>query len=144
AHDANQMALVDAAAQKLRSLAVPEPRIREIQASGQVPRTIEWPAPATGTVVEKKVISGQRVMAGDELYRIADLSTVWVIAEVPERDIGSISSGNPATVTLRASPSQPIEGRVAFIYPELKAETRTARVRIELANPDGRLKPDMY
>lgn len=143
-HDANQMALVDGAAQKLRSLGMPEARIREIQESGKVLRSIEWPAPASGTVLEKKVIDGQRVMAGDELYRIADLSTVWVIAEVPERDIGSIALGSAATVTLRAFPSQPIEGRVTFIYPELKVETRTARVRIELPNPDGRLKPDMY
>src|SRR5216683_3250867 len=89
-HDASQMAMVDGAAQKLRSLGVPEARIREIQQGGTVSRTIEWPAPASGTVLEKKVISGQRIMAGDELYRIADLSTVWVIAEVPERDIGSI------------------------------------------------------
>jgi Cu(I)/Ag(I) efflux system membrane fusion protein len=144
AHDANQMALVAGAAQKLRSLGMPESRIKEIQQGGAVPRSIEWPAPVTGTVLEKKVISGQRVMAGDELYRIADLSTVWVIAEVPERDLGSISTDSTATVTFRAFPSQPIEGRVTFIYPELKAETRTARVRIELPNPDGRLKPDMY
>ncbi len=142
--DANQMAMVDGAAQKLRSLGMPETRIREIQESGTVSRTIEWPAPTSGTVLEKKVISGQRVMAGDELYRIADLSTVWVIAEVPERDIAAIAPGNPATVGFRAFPSQPIEGQVTFIYPELRAETRTARVRIELPNPDGRLKPDMY
>ncbi len=143
-HDASQMAMVDGAAQKLRSLGVPEARIREIQQGGTVSRTIEWPAPASGTVLEKKVISGQRIMPGDELYRIADLSTVWVIAEVPERDIGSISLGSAATVTFRAFPSQPMEGRVALVYPELKPETRTARVRIELPNPDGRLKPDMY
>src|SRR6266478_3120249 len=101
-------------------------------------------APASGTVLEKKVISGQRVMAGDELYRIADLSTVWVIAEVPERDIGSITLGDRATVTFRAFPNQSIEGRATLVYPELKPETRTARVRIELPNPDNRLKPDMY
>src|SRR6266487_1484468 len=142
--DANQMAMVDGAAQKLRSLGMPEARIREIQESGTVPRTIEWPAPASGTVLEKKVISGQRIMAGDELYRIADLATVWVIAEVPERDIGSIASGDRATVTFRAFSSQPMEGQVTLVYHELKPETRTARVRIELQNPDGRLKPDMY
>jgi Cu(I)/Ag(I) efflux system membrane fusion protein len=104
--------MVDGAAQKLRSLGMPESRIREIQGGGTVSRTIEWPAPASGTVLEKKVVDGQRVMAGDELYRIADLSTVWVIAEVPERDIGSITLGSAATVTFRAFPSQPVEGRV--------------------------------
>jgi len=143
-HDANQIAMIDGAARKLRSIAIPETRIREIQESGTVPRTIEWPAPSSGTILEKKVVSGQRVMAGDELYRIADLSTLWVIAEVPEQDIGSIALGTSATITLRAFPSRPIEGRVAFVYPELKSETRTARVRIELPNPDGEFKPDMY
>src|SRR5712692_1607683 len=143
-HDASQTAMVDGSAQKLRSLGVPEARIREIQQGGTVSRTIEWPAPASGTVLEKKVISGQRIMPGDELYRIADLSTVWVIAEVAERDIGSIATGDRATVTFRAFSSQPMEGRVTLVYPELKPETRTARVRIELPNPDGRLKPDMY
>jgi Cu(I)/Ag(I) efflux system membrane fusion protein len=144
ARDTDQKAMIDGAAQKLRSLGMPEERIREIQKSGKVQRTIEWPAPASGTVLEKKVIDGQRIMPGDELYRIADLSTVWVIAEVPERDIGSITSGDRATVTFRAFPNQPMEGRVTLVYPELKPETRTARVRIELPNPDGRLKPDMY
>jgi Cu(I)/Ag(I) efflux system membrane fusion protein len=143
-HDANQMALVDSAVEKLRSLGFPAERIRQIQNDGAVQRSIEWPAPASGTVLEKKVIEGQRVMPGDELYRIADLSTIWVIAEVAERDIGSIAVGTSGTVTFRAFSSQPIEGRVAFIYPEMKQETRTARVRIELPNPDGRLKPDMY
>jgi Cu(I)/Ag(I) efflux system membrane fusion protein len=143
-HDANQMALVEGAAQKLRSLGMPETRVREIQETGKTQRSIEWPAPTSGTVLEKKVIDGQRVMPGDELYRIADLSTVWVIAEVAERDIGSIALDTSATVTLRAFPNQPIEGRVTFVYPELKAETRTARIRIELPNSGGRLKPDMY
>src|SRR5437660_2210409 len=138
------MAMVDGAAQKLRSLGMPEERIREIQKSGTVSRTIEWPAPASGTVLEKKVISCQRIMPGDELYRIADLSTVWVIAEVAERDIGSMMLGTSATVTFRAFPNDPMEGRVGFVYPEMKAETRTARVRIELPNPDGRVKPDLY
>src|SRR6266566_511790 len=143
-NDVNQTAMVDGAAQKLRSLGIPEARIRDIRDGGAVPRTIEWPAPASGTVLEKKVISGQRVMAGDELYRIADLSTIWVIAEVPEEDIGSVVAGDRATVTFRAFSSQPMEGKVTLVYPELKPETRTARVRIELPNPDGRLKPDMY
>src|SRR5260370_37085517 len=83
-------------------------------------------------------------MPGDELYRIADLSTIWVIAEVSERDIGSITSGDRATVRFRAFPSQPMEGRVTLVYPELKPETRTARVRIEQPNLDGRLKPHMF
>lgn len=95
-------------------------------------------------MIEKRVILGQRVMPGDELYRIADLSHMWVIAEIAEADIAAIKIGMTATVTLRAYPQEPIEGTVTFIYPDLRPETRTVRVRIETPNPDGRLKVDMY
>jgi Cu(I)/Ag(I) efflux system membrane fusion protein len=108
------------------------------------PRTLDWPAPATGDVIEKKVINGQRVQAGQELYRIADHLHLWVIADVAESDLSAIKIGARANVTVRAYAAQPIEGEVTFIYPELRPETRTARVRIEIPNPDGRLKVDMY
>jgi Cu(I)/Ag(I) efflux system membrane fusion protein len=135
---------IQGAMQRLRNLAVPEARIREVRETGANPRTIDWPSPAAGTVIDKRVINGQRVNAGDELYRIADLSRVWVIADVSESDLADLKIGTRAAVTFRAYPTEPVEGEVNFIYPELKAETRTARIRIELANPDGRLKPDMY
>ena len=130
--------------QRLRNLAVPESRIEEVLATRTNPRTIDWPSPATGTVIEKRIINGQQVLAGAELYRIADLSNVWVIAEVAESDLAGIEVGTPAAITLRAYPNDPVEGRVNFIYPDIRPETRTARVRIEVPNPDGRLKIDMY
>jgi Cu(I)/Ag(I) efflux system membrane fusion protein len=129
---------------RLRNLGVPETRIREIRETGVNARVLDWPSPATGTVISKRIVNGQRVAPGDELYRIADLSHVWVIADVAEADIGEIRPGTRATVTLRAFRSQPIEGIVTFIYPELRTETRTARVRIEVANSDERLRTDMY
>jgi Cu(I)/Ag(I) efflux system membrane fusion protein len=132
------------AMQRLRNLAVPEARIKEVRQTGSNPRTIDWPAPASGTVISKRIINGQRVAAGDELYRIADLSTVWVIADVAEADLDLIKPGSRAVVTFRAYRLHPVEGEVTLIYPEVKTETRTARVRIELPNPDGRLKADMY
>lgn len=133
------------AMQRLRNLDVPDSRIEEVRKTLTNPRTIDWASPATGDIVEKKVIEGQRVMAGDELFRIADHSHVWVIAEVAEADIASITVGMPATVRLRAFPGSPHEGTVTFIYPEMiKPETRTISVRIELANPDGQMKPGMY
>ena len=135
---------LDGAMQRLRNLGVPEHRIREIRDSGANPRTIDWPAPADGTVVVKRIINGQRVVAGDELYRIVDLTNVWVIADVAEGDLADIKMGAPASVTFRAYRNQPVEGVVTFIYPEVRTETRTVRVRIEVANPDERLKPDMY
>jgi Cu(I)/Ag(I) efflux system membrane fusion protein len=135
---------IEGAMQRLRNLGVPESRIREVRATGGNPRTIDWPAPANGTVIDKRVINGQRVAAGDELYRIADLSRMWVIADVAESDLAAVKPGTRAVVTFRAYAAQPVEGEVTFIYPQLRAETRTARVRIEVPNPDGQLKADMY
>jgi Cu(I)/Ag(I) efflux system membrane fusion protein len=129
--------------QRLRNLGVPESHIREVRA-GKTPFSIVWPAPASGDVIEKRIINGQRVKAGDELYRISDHTRVWIIADISETDLPAIKMGTRATVTVRAYMAEPVEGEVTFIYPELKAETRTARVRIEVPNPDGRLKIDMY
>ena len=134
----------DGTMQRLRNLGLPESRIREIRDSGVNPRTIDWPSPASGTIVSKRIINGQRITAGDELYRIADLSQVWVIADVAEGDLADIKPGTRATVTFRAYMGEPVEGVVTFIYPEMRAETRTARVRVEVPNPEGQLKTDMY
>jgi membrane fusion protein, copper/silver efflux system len=135
---------LEGAMQRLRNLGVPESRIRDVRDTGANPRTLDWPSPATGDVIEKRVINGQRVAAGDELYRIADHSRLWVIADVAEADLMAIQRGTRASVTFRADPIEPVEGEVTLIYPELKPETRTGRVRIEIPNPDGRLKVDMY
>jgi Cu(I)/Ag(I) efflux system membrane fusion protein len=135
---------LEGAMQRLRNLGVPESRIRDVRDKGANPRTLDWPSPATGDVIEKRVINGQRVAAGDELYRIADHSHLWVIADVAEADLMAIKRGTRASVTFRADPIEPVEGEVTLIYPELRPETRTGRVRIEIPNPDGRLKVDMY
>jgi membrane fusion protein, copper/silver efflux system len=135
---------LDGTMQRLRNLGLSEGRIRDIRDSGSNPRTIDWPAPTGGTVIVKRIINGQRVVAGDELYRIVDLSNVWVIADVAEGDLADIKLGTHAEVTFRAYRNQPVDGVVTFIYPEVRTETRTVRVRIEVANPDERLKPDMY
>lgn len=135
---------VNGSEMRLRNLGVPESRISEVRQTRTNPRTIDWPAPASGTVLTKNVVKGQRVDTGQELYRIVDLTQMWVIAEVAESDISEIKVGTPALVTLRAYPDDPIEARVGFIYPDVKPETRTVRVRIVLPNPEGRLKTDMY
>jgi Cu(I)/Ag(I) efflux system membrane fusion protein len=135
---------LEGAMQRLRNLGVPQSRIDEVRKNGTNPRTIDWPAPADGDVIEKKIINGQRVLAGDELYRIADHSHVWVIADVTETDIPSIKVGMPVQITLRSERAEPIEGKVTFVYPELTVETRTVPVRIELPNPEQRLKTAMY
>jgi Cu(I)/Ag(I) efflux system membrane fusion protein len=135
---------VDGAMQRLRNLGLSEARIREIRDSGTNPRTVDWLAPAGGVVIAKRIINGQRVVAGDELFRIVDLSNLWVIADVAEADLTDIKLGMHATLTFRAYRNAPVDGVVTFIYPDFRPETRTARVRIEVANSDERLKPDMY
>lgn len=135
---------VNGSEMRLRNLGVPESRISEVRQTRTNPRTIDWPAPASGTVLTKNVVKGQRIDTGQELYRIVDLTQMWVIAEVAEADISEIRVGTPARVTLRAYPDDPIEAHVGFIYPDVKPETRTVRVRIVLPNPEGRLKTDMY
>jgi Cu(I)/Ag(I) efflux system membrane fusion protein len=131
------------AEQRLRNLGVPDSHIRDVR-GGKNPMSIIWLAPATGDIIEKRVINGQRVKAGDEIYRIADHAVVWIITDVAESDLPMVKIGTRATVTVRAYMAQPVEGEVTFIYPELKTETRTARVRIEVPNPQDRFKIDMY
>lgn len=82
--------------------------------------------------------------AGDVLFRIADLSTVWVLADVPEYDLANVQLGQTATIRVRSLPGQSFQGRVALIYPQVNSETRSTKVRIELPNPNGQLRPDMY
>jgi len=136
---------VEGAIQKLRNLDVPQDRIDEVLRTKENLRTLDWRAPASGHVIEKNVVEGQFVEAGEELFRIADNSNVWVVAEVAEADIADIEVGTPVTVTLRAFPNAPHEGKVTFIYPHMrKMETRTVSVRIVLPNPDGSMKPGMY
>ena len=140
--DAGQYAKV--VAQRFRNLDLPESVIRELRENGSLPQRIEWPSPASGILVEKNVVEGQMVKTGQEIFRIADLDNIWVIADVPEQDIATVKIGAPAKVTFRAFPDAPVEGRVTFVLHELDAGTRTAKVRIEVKNPEHRIKHEMY
>ena len=132
------------ALQKLKNLDVPEAVIKQLIANPNPTMTIDWPSPVTGVVMEKKAIAGQMVRAGEELYRIADLTSIWVIADVAEQDIGQVRLGAPAKVTFRAFADQTLDGRVTFVLHELDARTRTGKVRIEVNNPEHRIKHEMY
>ena len=101
-------------------------------------------SPASGVVLEKAAVQGMRFMPGEMLYRIADLSHLWLLADVFEQDLALVRPGQSARIAVNAYPDKQFHGRVAFVYPTLNAETRTAKVRIELANPAGLLKPAMY
>ncbi len=132
------------AVQRLRNLGLPDSVLTELRASQSPLTSFDWPAPASGVIMRKNVIDGQMVRAGEELYRIADLSNIWVIADVAEQDIGHLNVGAPAKVKFRAVPGETYEGRVTFILHELDSATRTAKVRIEVSNHDFRLKHEMY
>jgi Cu(I)/Ag(I) efflux system membrane fusion protein len=134
----------DAAAIRLRNFGIAEEDIERVRREGRALRTLPIRSPRDGVVVEKKAIEGMRASAGDPLYRIVDLDRMWIIADVFEQDLAGIKPGQPATATLLAYPGRVFTGRVSFIYPTVSPTTRTGRVRIELPNPDGALKADMF
>jgi Cu(I)/Ag(I) efflux system membrane fusion protein len=130
--------------QRLVNLDVPEAAISTIEKSRNVPTSIDWTSPRDGIVLERNAIEGMRVQPGGVLFRIADHSVVWALIDVAERDLGTIAVGQSATVRARAFPGREFEGKIAVIYPEINKETRTARIRIDLQNPDLALLHDMY
>ena len=132
------------ARQRLENLGVPPEVIAEIERSRKVPLTINWSAPRDGIVLERSVSDGMRMAAGTSLFRLADISTIWVLADVPERELAAVRIGAPAMVRLRGRPGNSFEGHVGVIYPEIAEATRTAKLRIEIANPGGMLLPNMY
>ena len=136
--------LVEASLQRLRNWDISDDQIQRLLREGTITRTLTLRSPADGIVLEKMAVAGSRVMAGEPLYRIADLSSVWVVADVFEQDLGTLRPGHNATVTVDVNPGASVRGTVDFIYPTVTQETRTAKVRIVIANPTGRLKPGMY
>ena len=136
--------LSEAGLARLRNWDISEEQIKALAAGGEAKRTLTFRSPVGGVVLEKKALAGMRFMPGETLYQIADMSSVWVLADVFERDIGLIKAGQQVKVAINAYPEKSFTGTIAYIYPTLKAETRTVPVRIELANPGGLLKPAMY
>jgi Cu(I)/Ag(I) efflux system membrane fusion protein len=140
----NARDLLDAARRRLRYWDISEAEIAHIEQTGQPVRTLTLRAPASGVVVEKMVVEGARIMPGMDLYRIADLSTVWVEGEVFEKDLSLVHLGQTTVVSFDAYPGEAFMGRLTYIYPTLATSSRTGRVRVEIANPGQRLKPGMY
>ena len=136
--------LRDAARERLLRWDLSEADIRELEQQGRPTDTITFRSPVTGTIVEKIAVEGMRVMAGQTLFRVADLSVVWVEADVPEQDVDIVRVGQPATVTLQARPEERLVGRTIYVYPTVDEQTRTAKVRVQFTNREGRLKPGMF
>jgi RND family efflux transporter MFP subunit len=136
--------LVASARQRLALWDLPSDEIRALEEKRQPSEAVTFRSPATGFVIEKQALKGLHVMPGQTLYKIADLSDVWVEADVYESDLSLLRVGQRATVTLDAYPGEQFAGRVLYIYPYVDEKTRTNKVRYEFPNPGGRLKPGMY
>jgi Cu(I)/Ag(I) efflux system membrane fusion protein len=136
--------MTEGVVRRLRNWGIAESELERLRSEGKVRQFITLRSPATGIVLQKPSVQGMRFMPGEVLYEIADLSSVWLVADVFERDLGLVKLGQPAKLRIAAYPEREFAGKVAFISPTLETDTRTARVRIELANPRGLLKPAMY
>jgi membrane fusion protein, copper/silver efflux system len=136
--------LVEATRRRLRLWDISDAQVQELERTGEAQRTLTIAAPISGTVIDRTVVQGAQVMPGEELYTIADLSRVWVTADIYEHELAFIRVGQEATITLAYEPGVARRGRVTFIYPTVNPETRTARVRFEVPNADDRLKPGMF
>jgi membrane fusion protein, copper/silver efflux system len=136
--------LVESSRRRLQLWGVSEAQLEELAAHGKPLEHLAFPSPASGYVLEKRVVEGAAVRAGEPLFRIAPLDKVWVEAEVYEQDLPRVKPGLSVEVSLPYLPGRAWQGRISYVYPVLQAGTRTGRIRVELANPGLELKPDMY
>ncbi|KJC38074.1 cation transporter [Bradyrhizobium sp. LTSP885] len=132
------------ARRRLENLATPEPAIKELERSREISLSIPWLAPQDGEILERNAVNGMRAGPGDVLFRISDHRLVWVLIDIAERDLAQVAVGTKVTIKPRALGGQTFTGEVALIYPHLMAQTRTARIRVEVPNPDELLRPEMY
>ncbi len=140
----NADALVASARERLRLWDVTDAQIAALERGGKAEPVLTVYAPSSGIVMKREALPGKYVEPGTILYEIADLSTVWISADIYESEVVATKLGQPATVTFAAYPGEIFSGKVAYVYPTLNTETRTVRVRLEFLNPGLKLKPGMY
>ena len=136
--------LLDAAAERLKQWGVPEQEIARLESTGQVQQELEVDSPVSGYITERNALPRVAVQPEMRLYTIADLSTVWVQAQVFQDDLGRIKVGSPASLAVNTFPGRSFRGRVDFVYPQVEMDTRTAKVRVIFSNRDLQLKPGMF
>ncbi len=136
--------LAESSLARLKNWDISGAQVTALARSGEARRTLIFRSPVSGIVTDKNALQGMRFMPGETLYQITDLSSVWIIADVSEQDIGLVKRGGRARVTVNAYPGKVFEGRITYVYPTLAAGTRTVPVRVELANPGMLLKPAMF
>jgi Cu(I)/Ag(I) efflux system membrane fusion protein/cobalt-zinc-cadmium efflux system membrane fusion protein len=136
--------LVEASRTRLRYWDLTEEQIKQIEQIGEIRKTVKVYSPATGVVIKKSVFEGHNVKAGEQLYVVADLSTVWVDVDIYEYELPWVQQGMAADMELAYIPGKRFEGKVLYIYPFLEEKTRTAKLRLQFANTGYELKPAMY
>ena len=141
---AGAVSLFSAAGERLRQWQVPEREIKALESTGIVRQDLEIDSPVSGYITERNALPNMYVQPETRLYTVANLSTVWVYAEVFQSDSGRIAAGQPATVTTDAYPDESFSGRVDYLWPQIDRTTRTQRVRLVFSNPKLRLKPGMF
>jgi Cu(I)/Ag(I) efflux system membrane fusion protein len=136
--------IVDAARQRLKLWDITDEQIKAIEESGKPIRTLTIFSPVNGYVVEKNAVQGMRIMPGDKLFDLADLSSVWVISDIYENELPLIKVGQTASISLSYSPEKVFSSTIDYIYPSLAGETRTAKVRFIISNSSAQFKPQMF
>ena len=137
-------AMVEAAKQRLRLWDISDAQIKKIEEIGKPVRTLTIYSPVSGYIVQKMAIQGMRVMPGEKLFDVADLSTVWVVSDIYEYELSLIKTGQTAKISLSYLQGKEFSSTVDYIYPTISGETRTAKVRFTISNPGGQLKPQMF
>lgn len=136
--------LAESALKRLRNWDISDAQLQRLKKDGKATRTLTLYSPANGVVLEKMAVAGIRFMPGEPLFKIADLSSIWLLADVFEQDLALVHVGQSVNISVNAYPDKVLTGKVSYIYPTVTPETRTAKIRVELDNPNGVLKPEMY
>jgi len=137
-------ATLEAARQRLRLWDMSKAQIKKIEETGQPVRTITLYSPVSGYITQKMAVQGMKVMPGEKLFDVADLSHVWIVADIYEYELSAVRVGQPVKITLSYFPGREWASKIDYIYPIFSAETRTAKIRLTLPNPRGELKPQMF
>jgi len=137
-------AMLAASRQRLLLWDVSEGQIKSIEESGKTIRTLTLYSPASGFITQKMAVSGMKIMPGEKLFDVADLSNLWVIADIYEAELALIKVGDKASITLAYLPGREISSQIDYIYPSITAETRAVKVRLKLSNHNNQLKPQMF
>lgn len=141
---ADTESIVNAARQRLKFWDISDAQIAKIEKTGKPVRTLTLYSPVSGYVIQKSAIQGMKVMPGEKLFDVADLSSLWITAEIYQYELPLIKPGQQARISLSYLPGQEFSSRIDYVYPSLSAETRTAKVRFKISKPTRDLKPQMF